>query len=152
LDVQLSIVGNHQNEYGAFLQRLTQELGVADKVTFVGYTPNPHALVAESDVALMCSRGEPFGRVTVEAMKLGRPVIGAAGAGTSELIRHGTNGMLYRLGDAEDLARCVEMLYQNRCLLKKLGSEAKVWATERFNIENYTSALLKVFEEVRVGS
>jgi glycosyltransferase involved in cell wall biosynthesis len=49
-------------------------------------------------------RGEGFGRVTVEAMKVGRPVVGANGGGTVELIRDGWNGLFYRLGDAVDLA------------------------------------------------
>ena len=52
----------------------------------------------------MCSRAEAFGRVTVEAMKLGLPVIGAARGATPELVRDGWNGLLYAHGDANELA------------------------------------------------
>ena len=51
--------------------------------------------LGDADVALMCSSSEAFGRTTVEAMKLGRPVIGADAGGTAELVRDGWNGLLY---------------------------------------------------------
>ncbi|MGE0132751.1 MAG: glycosyltransferase family 4 protein [Blastocatellales bacterium] len=152
LDVQLSIVGNHGNDYGAFLQRLTQELAIEDHVTFVGYTSDPHSFVAESDLALVCSRGESFGRVTVEAMKLGKPVVGAADAGTNELVRDGVNGLLYRFGDVEELSRCIESVYRNKDLRKKMGAAAKEWANAQFSLEKHTSALINIFEEVRTES
>jgi glycosyltransferase involved in cell wall biosynthesis len=99
----------------------------------------------------MCSRGEPFGRVTVEAMKQGVPVVGAASGGTTEIIQDGVTGLLYRLGDAEDLAAKVEILHRDRELLGRMGEEARRWADSTFSLKKYTADLLRVFEEAASG-
>lgn len=152
LSVHLSILGNQNTEYGNFLRRLAKQLGIESRVAFIDFTLDPHSFVSEANVALMCSRGEPFGRVTVEAMKLGKPVIGAIGAGTSELIQHGVNGFLYPLGDIEGLAQCVETLYYDRRLLKQMGDNAREWSNSTFTLKEYTSSLLKVFEKAQTDS
>jgi glycosyltransferase involved in cell wall biosynthesis len=147
LEAHLTLLGSETPEYGAFLRRLTQELSVQDRVACIGFAPNPHQYVTASDLALICSRGEAFGRVTVEAMKLGKPVVGANDAGTAELIRHGWNGLLYQLGDAADLASQIELLYRDRKLLDVMGRNAAAWSTETFTLDHYTTDLLRVFEE-----
>jgi glycosyltransferase involved in cell wall biosynthesis len=148
LDVRLTLIGREFPEYGSHLRELARELAVQERVEFVGFSHAPCSLVGQSDLALICSRGEAFGRVTVEAMQLGKAVVGADSGGTPELIRHGWNGFLYRLGDAEDLARHIEILYHDRTLLQAMGSNALEWSTRTFSVENYTSALLDVFNEV----
>jgi glycosyltransferase involved in cell wall biosynthesis len=109
---------------------------VDELVDFVPFTQNPFPHVAGADLALMCSRGEGFGRVTVEAMKLGKPVIGARSGGTVELIRDGWNGFLYPLGDIEELGRRIHVLHRDRALLKEMGSHAREWSRETFNLES----------------
>lgn len=56
-----------------------------------------------ADVVLICSHWEPFGRVTVEAMLAGKPVIAISGA-TVELIHDGVTGLLYDPGNYSVLA------------------------------------------------
>jgi glycosyltransferase involved in cell wall biosynthesis len=100
----------------------------------------------------MCSRGEPFGRVTVEAMKQGVPVVGAASGGTIEIIQDGVTGLLYQLGDAEDLAAKIEILHWDRELLGRMGQEAHRWANSTFSLKKYTADLLRVFREAIAGN
>lgn len=145
LDVRLTILGYEYQEYGAHIRTLIKELGLDGRVDMVPYTDNPYSYMTASDVLLMCSRAEAFGRVTVEAMKLGKPVIGADGAGTTELISDGVNGLLYRSGDVEDLAQKIESLYLDRSRLIEMGQAAKGWAAQTFNAATYTASLLDVF-------
>jgi glycosyltransferase involved in cell wall biosynthesis len=147
LDVSLALVGNELPEYGAFLRNLARDLGVGERVEFVAFTEDPFSAVAASDVALMCSRGEGFGRVTIEAMKLGKPVIGARSGGTAELIQDGWNGFLYQLADPEDLAAKIEALYGDRRLLMRMGRQAQEWSQRTLNLETYASGLIDVFQE-----
>ena len=147
LKVRLSLVGNENLDYGRFLRCLAKELGVGEQIEFVAFTENPSVHFARSHVALVCSRSEAFGRVTIEAMKLGKPVVGADGAATSELIRDGVTGFLYKPGDGEDLGAKIEALYRNWLLLGEMGENAKDWSRRTFNMANYTSALLEVLEE-----
>jgi glycosyltransferase involved in cell wall biosynthesis len=91
--------GTGDQSYFDLCRALPGELGVADRVDFWGYIPDPERAFLAADCALMCSRSEAMGRVTAEAMSCGRPVIGFDAAGTSELIAHGQTGLLYRDGE-----------------------------------------------------
>jgi glycosyltransferase involved in cell wall biosynthesis len=153
LDVRLSLVGSESPKYGAFLRGLARDLGIDKIVDFIPFTRNPFEHVAASDVALTCSRGEAFGRTTIEAMKLGKPVVGAKSVGTAELIKDAWNGFLYPLGNVEELSRKIEALYHDRNLSRSIGETARVWAERTFTIENYASGLLEVFREaILLGS
>ncbi len=80
-----------------------------------------------SHVALMCSHSEAFGRVTVEAIKFGLPVIGANSDGTRELIREGWNGLLYPRGQLAELADRIDRLYWDQELRARLGENGREW-------------------------
>jgi glycosyltransferase involved in cell wall biosynthesis len=147
LNVSLKIVGDTESGFARHLRQRTKDLDLHSYVEFVNFTANPFPYLADSDVALMCSRREAFGRVTVEAMKMGKPVVGAAVDGTRELIQHGVNGFLYQTGNASDLAEKISTMYHDRPALARMGREAKAWATGRFSIEGYTNDLLRVFGE-----
>jgi glycosyltransferase involved in cell wall biosynthesis len=146
-DVHLTLLGREDPEYGTYIRNLASELQVENITEFMPFTAEPFPLVTAADVALMCSKAEAFGRVTVEAMKLGKAVIGANSGGTSDIIQDGWNGLLYRPGDPEDLAKKLEILYKNRDLLRKLGKTGKEWASQKFNLNSYTSSLMKIFSE-----
>lgn len=144
---ELILLGAELETYGVYLKTLTKRLELNDCVKFVNYAPNPFDHFAEADVVLMCSRSEAFGRVTVEAMKLGRPVIGANRAGTLELIQDGYNGFLYECGDPVDLAAKIEALYNQRKLIFKLGENARDWSRRSFSMEAYANGLRASFEK-----
>jgi glycosyltransferase involved in cell wall biosynthesis len=116
--------------------------GAAGRVRFTAFTPDRFARLGDADVALMCSSSEAFGRVTVEAMKLGRPVVGADAGGTAELVRDGWNGLLYPPGDSQALALRIERLHRDRPLLRDLGARAQEWSRATFTSERYADGLL----------
>lgn len=146
--VRLRLVGGEDEHYAACLRVLCRQLGVENLVEFIPFTDDPYSLVASADVALMCSRSEAFGRVTVEAMKLGKPIVGADSGATRELIRDGWNGLLYRPSDADGLADRIELLYRDPALRASIGDRACSWAERRFNLAAHGSALLAVLREV----
>ncbi len=151
--VALSLVGSqHHAAYVGQLHALVEALGVADRVTLRGPTEDPFAEYRRADGALVCSRSEAFGRVTVEAMKMGLPVIGADAGGTSELIAEGVSGLHYPPGDAEALADLVERLHRDRISLRAMGKAARAGALERFIPARYAEGLAAVFQAaVREG-
>lgn len=151
LPVHLVLLGAAPDpEYHALLQTLVQSLGLANHVDFAGFSNDPFPRVSFSDVALMCSRNEACGRVTAEAMKLGKPVIGANTAGTAELIQDGFSGLLYEPGDVEDLSRKIEMLYHNGDLRRELGRNAREWSNSTFTPARQAAGFVSVFEEILV--
>jgi glycosyltransferase involved in cell wall biosynthesis len=147
LKVHLKIVGNTESEFSRQLRRRTSDLDLEHNVEFVAFSDNPFEYVIDTDLALMCSHREAFGRVTVEAMKMGKPVVGAAIDATKELIQDGRNGLLYRVGDANDLAQKIGTLYHNREKLAVMSERARTWALDRFTTKGYSEDLRAIFEE-----
>lgn len=129
------------------LKRAAAECQVENAVFFETYQDAPGTLMADGDVILMCSRSEAFGLVTVEAMKLGKPVIGARSGATPELIQDGVTGLLYEPGDPADLAAKIRFLLENPAVAKSMGETARRSADARFSMEAYVDAVLRVLKE-----
>ena len=147
LDLTLTLVGSGGPRYDALLASIAARAGVADRVRLVGQVADPTPYVLGADVALVPSRAEAFGRVTVEAMKLGRPVVGAASGGTLELVQDNVTGLLHPPDDSGALADQVARLYHDRALLARLGARAREWATAAFTHEQYAADLTAVLFE-----
>jgi len=144
LSVGLIIVGDGDKNYKHRIQNLIHKQKLESYVKLVGYVPEPFNLIRSADVVLVCSRNETFGRVTVEAMKLGKPVIGAASGGTVELIRDGFNGLLYSSGNYKELAEKIRLLTLQPGMLALLGKNAKEFADSNFTDENYAGKIFKI--------
>ena len=148
IDVQLTLIGSEHNAgYSIQLRRLVTELSMEDYVTFLPFTEHPARYLAASDIVLLCSAQEAFGRVTVEAMKLGKPVVGTERAGTLDLIEEGERGFLYPVGDVKTLAAKLEILCCDADLRQSMGRNAQDWALRTFNTDVYATELLSIFEE-----
>lgn len=100
------------------------------------------------DVELVCSKAEAFGRVTIEAMAFGNPVIGADTGGTRELVRDQETGLLYKQGDAEDLASKIRYLIENPRLIRKYGDEGYTDFKKYYTLENCISKTEHVYAEL----
>ncbi|MGH2913672.1 MAG: glycosyltransferase [Solirubrobacteraceae bacterium] len=117
------------------LERLTSELGLDRRVSFLGQLPNDEAVarVAGCDLFVMPGVQEPFGVAFVEAMAAGVPAIGARGEGGPEDIAAAGEGMLLvDAGDVEGLARELERLTADSESLRALGEAARATATAHF--------------------
>ena len=104
----LSIAGEGPER--AALQALARELGVADRVAFLGWRSDIGALLAGCDVFVCSSRHEPLGNIVLEAWSASRPVVAAAAQGPRELIEEGETGLLVPNEDPEALARGIRAL------------------------------------------
>jgi glycosyltransferase involved in cell wall biosynthesis len=145
----LTLVGPTLAAFRELVSRDALELGVAEHVRFTGFLENPYSEIANADICLVCSRREAFGRATIEAMKCGRPVIGAASGATAELVQDGVTGLLYEPGDPDALRDAIVRLDRDRELLSRLGEQARAWATGRFTVEGYARDLKQMIERVR---
>jgi glycosyltransferase involved in cell wall biosynthesis len=146
-DARLVIVGEGQV---AECQELAAELGVADRVEFWGYQPDPAVAYRAADAVLMLSPNEAMGRVTVEAMAACRPVIGYDNAGTSELIQHEQNGLLYQDG-VEALVACMERCVRSPEWARELGEQG--WESVRgsYTVETYARQVYAILERAAQG-
>jgi glycosyltransferase involved in cell wall biosynthesis len=97
--------------YAKSLRSQARRLGIADRVHFLGFRSDIPALMRAVDVVAHTSTApEPFGRVIVEGLLAGRPVIATRAGGASEILDHGETGYLVPPGDAQTLADVLRTL------------------------------------------
>ena len=134
--VALRLVGPIAPDYRRAMTKLCKELAVSDAVTMFEFTADPSSHFEWSNVVLMCSENEAFGRVTAEALKCGRPVVGTRSGGTPEIVTDGVDGLLFDPGDFLDLASCLSALGNDQNLLATLSREARIRSSARFLMED----------------
>ncbi|SFA60408.1 Glycosyltransferase involved in cell wall bisynthesis [Pedobacter suwonensis] len=140
-EIVLNVAGGKSGPYFNFLEDYVYSRNLQDSVVFTGYIPSPRKLFEESDIVLVCSKNEGMGRVTLESMAFGTPVIGYDAAGTSELINHMENGLLY-LGDFESLADKILMLIKDPSLYHSLLIGGQKSILTKYTVEKYAENFL----------
>jgi glycosyltransferase involved in cell wall biosynthesis len=91
---------------------------------------------------------EPFGFTVLESFALGKPVIGANIGGISELVDHGSTGLLFESGNVEDLAEKISHLLDNTNLAVEMGKSARKKVEKIYNEEIHYKKLFKAYEKV----
>lgn len=103
---QLAILGTGRLDKD--LKSLARELGIADRVLFLGQVPEARRYFRAFDVFALSSDHEPFGMVLLEAMAAGVPLLATACGGAKEVVEG--VGILFPLGDVEHLAQGLQHL------------------------------------------
>jgi glycosyltransferase involved in cell wall biosynthesis len=110
-------------QYARHLQRLVTELGLADRVFFLGERRDVAALLRAADVYCQPNTGpEPFGIVFIEALAAGRPVVTTALGGPLEIVDDSC-GRLVRPADVAALADALQQLLADAALRSSLGAQ-----------------------------
>jgi glycosyltransferase involved in cell wall biosynthesis len=116
------------------MRELARELGIDSRVTFAGHVEQVVALMAACDVVVHCSTApEPFGRVIVESMFAGTPVIASDAGGAREIVTHGRTGQLTPMRDADALAAAIRRYLADPEWSRQVASEARSQAMEKFS-------------------
>ncbi len=144
---EVVIAGRNINQYQTVLEDMVHRAHLEDQVSFAGFVTDMAALRRKSDVELVCSDREAFGRVTIEYMCNFMPVIGSANGGTTELIQNGYNGYLYEPENYDELAEYMGRLINNTGLLENLGKNARKFS-EQFSIKRNAEKIYEVYKEV----
>lgn len=84
----------------------------------------------------------------MEALIIGKPVIGANIGGIPELVKNEINGLTYDFNDIENLSSKMKKLFQDSKLAQKLGNTAKEMATELYSTKKYYKEIMKVYENL----
>ena len=122
-----------EGELEGELRALAVELGLADRVRFLGFRRDVHRLLALSRVFIHPSLREPCALALLEAAAQGVPNVAYADGGTSELVEDGVTGLLARTGDMEQLGRSLGSLLDDAALAKRLGAAARERVRTRFD-------------------
>jgi glycosyltransferase involved in cell wall biosynthesis/phosphoheptose isomerase len=132
------------------LQRLATELGIADRVCFIGRRGRSQLkyYYSAADLFVTTPWYEPFGITPLEAMACGTPVVAANVGGLKFSVRDGETGYLVPPGDPDSLAERFRLLYSSPALLRVFGQQAIQRVNELFTWTHVAEGLSKVYGEV----
>jgi glycosyltransferase involved in cell wall biosynthesis len=99
--VHLWVAGSGPEEEA--LKALAAELGIADRVRFLGWRRDTGAFFRSCDIVAFPSRHEPFGTVTLEAWAYGKPLVATDADGPGEFVRDGEDGLIVPKGEVAPL-------------------------------------------------
>lgn len=123
------------DDYRDSLIDLVNKLGISQRVHFLGFQRDVSRLMRAVDVVVHCSTSaEPFGRVIVEGMMAGVPVIATAAGGALEIINDGKTGLLVPPKDPLALAHALASLSQNPEMANCLARQGRAHALKSFNL------------------
>lgn len=142
---KLWIVGGGKEE--AMLRRMASALGIEGTCQFLGAKPNGTDYLAAADVVVVTSLFETFGRVPVEAMACGKPVVASKVDGICDTIRDGCEGFLVPPGDIPAFAARIIELVRSPVLRRKMGEAGRKRA-HKYSAEIVTAAYRKLFDSL----
>src|SRR5512139_883645 len=138
--------------YGAQIRSRVRELGLDGVVRETGFRRDIADVMNALDVVVHTSvRPEPFGRVILEGMLLGKPVVASAAGGVPELIEDGRTGFLTSPGDPQDLAARLIPLLRDADLRSQIGARAQASAKERFSLQQHVAAMSAIYDQLTNG-
>lgn len=143
-NIRLIIVGDGETEYEVFLQSLVAKEGIEKFVQIMPAQPKESlpSLYRNVDLFLFTSIwAEPFGRVLVEAMASGVPVIGAQVGGAAEVLMENENALIFPPENPLILADQIKRLVESPELRKRLAESARRTAINRFDINRMTEEI-----------
>jgi glycosyltransferase involved in cell wall biosynthesis len=143
--VKFLIVGGGELERE--LVELASGLGIGDRVFFTGYRSRVNEYVANMDVFVQPSVEEGFGITILEAMAMGKPVIGTRIGGIPEIIRDGTSGILVTPKDPVAMSEAVLLMLGDPLMAVRMGESGK----ERVKKEFTLAGMIKKYERFYDG-
>lgn len=129
-------------------KRLVKEYDLHEQVIFCGCIDNMLQLRKNTDVEIVASKHEAFGRVTIESMRMSNPVIGTNSGGTPELIKDGYNGFLFEYGDYTQLAEYMKKYIIDRTMIGKMGRNAYCSTKNMFTSKENARRILEIYDEI----
>jgi len=130
VDAELWMVGDGPDRSPA--EMLARELGVAEKVNFLGKQSHVERLIPQADVLLLPSELEAFGLAALEGMACGVPPVATRVGGVPEVITDGEDGFLEQVGDIESQSERVTQLLLDHDDHRRMAKAARKTARQRY--------------------
>lgn len=151
-DLRCFLVGDTaeaDQPYRDRLEQLIREHRLQDNIIFTGYQSCVADFVNATDVVVHASvLPEPFGRVLIEAMALGKPLVGARDGAVPEIIVEGETGLMFTPDDPTDLARCIRQLLRDPETAKRMGTAGYRRLQQQFSIGSNIKKTTAIYDKV----
>ena len=149
----LALCVGDAEESSSFAKKLNdriQSLGLADRIRLVGHCSDMPAALMLADLVVSASSAQPeaFGKVMIEAMAMGKPVVATAHGGSLETVRDGETGWLVPPGNPEAMAQAIARALGRREELPLIGARGRRWVSEHFTADSMCWKTLDVYREL----
>ncbi len=136
--------------YTRELRNAIEEYGLREQVILAGHCADMPAALYLADIVVSATSSEPeaFGRTTVEAMAMGKPVIATAHGGSLETVVDGETGWLVRPSDSRAMARAIEEALNDPELRETFGRAGQERVRRHFTLNTMCEKTLKVYTEL----
>lgn len=138
-----------EQDYVQQLHAQVAEKKLTNRVKFLGFRNDVRKLMAACDLVTHTSTvAEPFGRVIVEAMLCGTPVVATKAGGAQELVEHGKTGWLVTPGDTMELAAVINTCIEQPEQSALMAQAAKLQALQRFDVAAINQQIAQLLSKV----
>lgn len=132
----------------ASLEALAKELGISEKVSFLGNRDDVHRLLKASDVFVLASRTEAFPNVVLEAMATGLPVVTTDVGSVREMVEPGRSALVVTAGDDSALETALLAISNDLALRRTLGERGREIVNERFGFDKMCTEREQAIEAI----
>jgi glycosyltransferase involved in cell wall biosynthesis len=155
-EVTVILVGDAlfgEQDYVQQLHEQVAQLKLENRVKFLGFRADvPQLMAACNLVAHTSTAPEPIGRVIVEAMLCGTPVVAAQAGGAMELVEHGVNGFLVTPGEIAELAQVINTCVAETAMIATMANHGRAIACQRFDIVAINQQIAQLLNQLSVNS
>jgi glycosyltransferase involved in cell wall biosynthesis len=138
------------------LQQLAADLDISNSIIFAGQRDNIDELLPAFDVVVSSSFSEGMSNSLIEAASVGIPVVASNVGGNPEVVLQGSSGLLFAVGDYNDLCQQLRTLLASPEQAREMGSRARYHAEKDFGIKSkiaqHAEAYSKAIETRFVGA
>lgn len=144
--LRLLIAGQGQEE--DLLKQLALDLGVSDKVYFLGWVNDTDSFYSAIDINTLTSLSETFPYVLTEGARHGLATVSSRVGGVPKLIDHGVNGFLFESGRPEELAEYLVRLAEDKELRETMAKKLLEKTKRQFSLAATCQTQLDIYESV----
>ncbi|TET64330.1 MAG: glycosyltransferase family 1 protein [Candidatus Stahlbacteria bacterium] len=131
------------------LENKAFKMGTKENIIFLGWRDDAAKIISAYDVFVLPSLNEGMGRVLVEAMALGKPIVASNIGGIPDLVIHGKNGFLVPPKNPKELAKYIQILLEDEKKREKMGLAGKEMSLN-FSAENMVEKIAELYEELLI--
>lgn len=129
-------------------ETMARDLGIADKVHFLGTRNNIPSIISNFAVSVLCSTSEGFSNVILESMASAKPVVATRVGGNAEMVVDGVTGYIVPPADSSALASSVLAILNSPSLAKVMGQAAREEVVKRFSVQAMVSGYERLYSRL----
>jgi glycosyltransferase involved in cell wall biosynthesis len=127
-------------------KRLISEAGLSQRAFLLGWRDDADLLLSAADIVALSTNYEGLPYALLEAMAIGKPLIGSRAQGVVDCIEDGHNGFIFEIGNVEDCAGCLERLLGEPGLRNQAGAKGRKLVQQRFALMDMLKTTAQLYD------